>query len=204
MSTELNELKQFVADLKADRAAQKEKEKREGWTKYVSLTLVCLAVLAAIATLKGGGFTTRTLKDMNEATFNQAEASDQWAYYQAKSIKQNLYEIELDHLKNGNGAAANTNALAKVQAKVDKYEKDKADITKEAKKFEAARDTARKLAASAAEHSKNMGLAITFFQVAIAIGGICLVVRKKPLWFISLALGLYAAWQMFTVLNTAL
>ena len=126
MQKELAELKEFIAEIKSERAAQKEKEKREAWTKFVSLTMICVAVLTAIATLKGGGFTTMTLKQMNEATFNQSQASDQWSYYQAKSIKQNLYEIELDHLKNGGGAAVNTNAVAKVQAKIDKYEKEKA------------------------------------------------------------------------------
>ena len=96
LQKEIAELKGFVTDLKNDRTAQKEKEQRDSWTKYVSMTLICLAVLAAIATLKGGGFTTRTLKELNEATYQQAHASDQWAFFQAKSIKQNLYEIELD------------------------------------------------------------------------------------------------------------
>lgn len=200
LQSEITELKQFIADIKAERAAQKEKEKREWWTKYVSLTLVCLAVLTAIATLKGGGFTTRTLKEMNEATFNQAQASDQWAFFQAKSIKQNLYEIELDHLKNAAGVSSNL--VVKVQGKVDKYEKEKAEIMKEARHFEEQREAARKLASSAAEHSRDMGLAITFFQVSIALGGICLVVKKQPLWFVSLALGSFAAVKMFIVLQT--
>src|SRR5580698_3946123 len=97
-SSDLNDLKQLVAELRADHGAQKEKEKRDSWTKYVSLTMVCIAVLAAIATLKGGGFSTRTLKEMNEATFNQTQASDQWSFFEAASIKENLYEIELEHL----------------------------------------------------------------------------------------------------------
>ena len=197
-TTDLDELKQLVAELKADRAAQKEKEKREGWTKYVSLTMVCLAVLTAVATLKGGNITTRTLKEMNEATFNQAEASDQWAYYQAKSIKQNLYEIELDHAKAM--STPSEEQLEKLKAKIDKYEKDKADITAAAKKFEATRDAARSIATSAAEHSKEMGLAITFFQVAIALGAVCLIVKKKPLWIVSSLLGVVAAYQMVRVL----
>src|ERR1017187_8302374 len=95
-NSDLDELKSLVAELRAEHVVQK--EKRERWTKYVSLTMVFIAVLAAIATLKGGGFSTRTLKEMNEATFNQTQASDQWSYFEAKSIKQNLYEIELDHL----------------------------------------------------------------------------------------------------------
>lgn len=197
-TTDLNDLKQLVAELRADQAAQKEKEKRERWTKYVSLTMVCIAVLAAIATLKGGGFSTRTLKEMNEATFNQSEASDQWGYYQAKSIKQNLYELELEHL---NAAPApNEAAVEKMKAKISKYDQDKADITATAKKYEAARDAARKTATSAAEHSKQMGLAITLFQIAIALGAMCLIVKKKPLWIASLILGALATAQMVHVL----
>lgn len=197
-TNELDELKQLVVELKADRAAQKEKEKRESWTKYVSLSMVFLAVLAGWATLKGGGFTTRTLKEMNEATFNQAEASDQWSFYQAKSIKQNLYEIELDHL---NAAPApEAGRIEKMQAKVDKYDKEKADITAGAKKYEEVRDRARATAARAADHSKDMGLAITFFQIAIALGGVCLIVKKKPLWLVSSALGIGATIQLVRVL----
>jgi len=195
---ELDELKQLVAELKVERAAQKEKEKRESWTKYVSLTMVCIAVLAGLATLKGGGFTTRTLKEMNEATFNQAEASDQWSFYQAKSIKQNLYEIELDH---AHAAVAPTaGQVEKLKAKIDKYEREKAEITASAKKFEAARDAARQTAASAAEHSRRMGLAITLFQVAIALGAVCLIVKKKPLWIVSGLLGALATAEMIHVL----
>jgi phosphoribosylformylglycinamidine (FGAM) synthase-like enzyme len=194
----LDELKSLVAELRAEHVAQKEKEKRERWTKYVSLTMVVIAVTAAIATLKGGGFSTRTLKDMNEATFNQTQASDQWSFYQAKSIKQNLYDIELDHLTAA--PSPDAAAVAKMKAKVDKYDKDKADITALAKKYEAARDAARKNAMVSAEHSKQMGLSITLFQVAIALGAMCLIVKKKPLWFAAMILGALAVAQMVYVL----
>jgi len=196
---DLDELKNLVAELKADRAAQKEKEKREHWTKYVSLTMVCVAVLAGYATLKGGGFTTRTLKEMNEATFNQAEASDQWSFYQAKSIKQNLYEIELDHARAA--ATPTTGLVEKLQAKIEKYDREKAEITTKAQKFEAVRDAARTTAARAADHSKGMGLTITLFQIAIALGAVCLIVKKKPLWIISIILGALATAEMIRVLH---
>jgi len=196
-TSDLDELKQLVAELRAEHVAEKEKARRESWTKYVSLTMVIIAVLAAVATLKGGGFSTRTLKEMNEATFNQTQASDQWSFYQAKSIKQNLYEIEGDHL-----AAApvpDAAAVAWLKAKIDKYEKEKADITALAKKYEAARDDARKAAAGAAEHSRQMGLSITLFQIAIALGAMCLIVKKKPLWIVSGILGALATAQMIYV-----
>ena len=197
-TTDLDELKQLVAELRAEHVAQKEKEKRDSWTKFVSLTMVCIAVLAAIATLKGGGFSTRTLKEMNEATFNQTQASDQWSFFEAKSIKQNLYQIELDHLSAT--PAPEAAIVEKLKAKVAKYDKDKADITALAKKFEATRDAARQTATNAAEHSKQMGLAITLFQIAIALGAMCLIVKKKPLWIVSSVLGALATAQMIYVL----
>jgi hypothetical protein len=197
-TTDLDDLKQLVAELRADHVAQKEKEKRDGWTKYVSLTMVCVAVLAAVATLKGGGFSTRSLKEMNEATFNQAEASDQWSFFEARSIKENLYEIELEHLTAA--PVPDAAAVGKIKDKIAKYEKDKADITLLAKKYEAARDDARKAAASAAEHSRQMGLSITFFQIAIALGATCLIVKKKPLWIVSSVFGALATAQMVYVL----
>jgi hypothetical protein len=45
-----------------------------------------------------------------------------------------------------------------------------------------------------------MGLAITLFQVAIALGAMCLIVKKKPLWFASMILALLAVAQMVYVL----
>jgi cytoskeletal protein RodZ len=197
-NSDLNELKALVAELRAEHVAQKEKEKRERWTKYVSLSMVLIAVLAAIATLKGGGFSTRTLKEMNEATFNQTQASDQWSYYEAKSIKQNLYEIEMDHLQAN--PAPEAAAVAKLKARIDQYTKDKADITAKAKAYETARDEARQMAVKTAEHSKQMGLAITLYQIAIALGGMCLIVKKKPLWIASGVLALLATAQMIYVL----
>src|SRR5215471_8159662 len=92
LDQELAELKNFIADIKADRAAQKEKEKRESWTKYTSISIVFIAVLATVATQYAGKYSGRTLVELNKATFSQAKASDKWGEYQANSIKRNLYE----------------------------------------------------------------------------------------------------------------
>ena len=50
------------------------------WISWVALSTAVLAVLAAIAGLLSG-------KHANEAVMSQIQASDQWNYYQAKSIK---------------------------------------------------------------------------------------------------------------------
>ena len=197
-TSDLDELKALVAELRAEHVAQKEQARREGWTKYVSLTMVVVAVLAAVASMKGGGYSTRSLTEMNDATFNQTKASDQWAYYEASSIKGNLYELELDHL--AADPAPDSAVVARVKAKVDKYDQAKTDTTTQAKQFEAARDTARKNAALAADHARELGLSITLFQVSIALGAMCLIVKKKPLWFASMTLGTLAVVQMLYVL----
>ena len=198
MSTDLNELNALVATLKADQQAQKEKEKRDAWTKYVSLSMIFLAVLAAVATQRGAGYSSTVMKQLNEATFNQAEASDQWAFYQAKGIKQSIYELERDRATSGS-VALEPKVLAGITAKVDRYDAEKKDIAKEAKAFEAKRDAARELSAYAGERGREMGLSTTFFQIAIALGGVCLVVKKRWLWYVSLGTGVLATLQMFKI-----
>jgi hypothetical protein len=191
LQKELEELKTFITELKADRAAQKEKEKRESWTKHTSLSLVMLAVLAAVATQWGGKFSSRTLVNLNDSTF-----------YQAKSIKQNLYEMareQLPHTADVVPAAAgggSAGALEKINSKIEKYEKDKEKIQEDAKALEQDRDKARAAAAHSSHQGSEMGLAVSIYQIAIAMGSICLVVKRKGLWYLGLVLGVLATGQM--------
>ncbi len=203
MEIDQNEIKELIASIKAEKQAQKDKELRDSWTKYVSLTLVCLAVLTAIATLKGGGFTTRVLKELNEATFQQSLASDEWSFYQAKSVKQKLYEFQLDSLGNASDPAVEARSK-KLKEKIAEYKTEQADSKKKAEDHEKKRDLARASADIIALLGREMGMAITFFQVSVALGGICLIVKKKWLWFAALGLGSFAAFKMFMVLNTPL
>lgn len=199
MNDSLDELKGLVAAIAADRQTQKDKEKREAWTKYVSLSMIALAVLAAIATQRGAGYSSATMKQLNEATFNQAQASDQWAFYQAKGIKQSLQEEERDRLNATDSTEAK--ALTAVTARIERYEKEKQVIAAEAQKFETRRDQARAAATHAADGSREMSLATTVFQISIALGGITLVMKKRWLWSCSLLAGVLAALQMACVLH---
>ena len=199
MSNNLDELKDLVATIVADRQSQKDKEKREAWTKYVSLSMIFLAVLAAIATQRGAGYSSGTMKQLNEATFNQANASDQWAFYQAKGIKETICSQELDNL-NALGKA-DPKLVESLTARVARYKKEQIEITAEAKKFEAKRDAARDASAQAADRAREIGLSATIFQIAIALGGITLVMRKRWLWNASLLTGALATAQMVRVLG---
>src|SRR4051812_19130606 len=136
LQKEISELKQFIVDLKADRAATKEKEKREAWIKYVSLTVVVIAVAAATAAQWAGKFSSAVV-------MNQAWASDTWAFYQAKSIKQHLDESvqKLVAVQANNQPAADLQK--KLAERAARYEKEKAEIKSKAEAFEKVRDDAR-------------------------------------------------------------
>ncbi len=198
LQTEIAELKEFIIELKADRAATKEKEKREAWTKYVSLSVVIIAVIAAIAAQWGGKYSSRVLTSLNDATFNQTQASDQWAFFQAKSIKAKTYEIGRDELVRS--AAANDAATAKLiktyEDQIAAYKKEQKEIETLAKEFEAKRNEARDIARIASHKGGKMGLAITFFSVAVALSSICMVTKKKPLWIVALIFASVAVSQM--------
>lgn len=198
LQTEIAELKEFIADLKTDRAATKEKEKREAWTKYVSLSVVIIAVIAAIAAQWGGRYSSRVLTQLNDATYNQSLASDQWAFYQAKSIKLNSYEIAVHELARAAGAgdAEVAKLVEDYKQKVATYRKEQDEIKAKAKEFEAKRDTARDAATSASVKGGKMGLAISLFSVGVAIASICMVTKKKPLWFVALILSGIAIYEM--------
>src|SRR5262244_1996544 len=55
--------------------------------KQIALTTALLAALGAVAALESGDTVNRALVLKTEAGRFQAEASDQWAYYQAKGVK---------------------------------------------------------------------------------------------------------------------
>ncbi len=199
MNEDLAELKGLVSAIKADHQAQKDKEKRDAWTKYVSLSMICLAVLAAIATNKGGSYSSTTMKQLSEATFNTAKASDDWSLFQAKGIKLAIAELEQD-LFVSSGKPDDVKKLAAIDAKVKKDGDDKNQAFATAKAYEDKSTAAHNLSEYSAEQSRGMGRATQLFQIAIAFGGMCLVVKKRWLWALSLVTGVLATLQMAWVM----
>ena len=192
---EIEQLKQMLHELRADHLAAKEKERRDAWTRYTSVTIVVIAVATAIAAQWATRYTTRTLALLNDATFHQVKASDEWNYFQAKSIKQNLYELTRDRERaagapQGSPLGAFVDGVA---AKVGKYEKEKQEIKAHAEKLEAERDESRERSTLAARKNGEMNLAAALFQIAIALGSICLMMKRRWMWLASMAVAMVAA-----------
>lgn len=157
-------------------------EKKEPWLNLLALTTVILAVCATLATSKGGGYSTKTV-------LNQAMASDQWAYFQAKGIKGNLYELEATRLRREIELAPKASvpllekSLADVEKKVAKYDGEKAEIQKKATGFEEAKLDAQK-------HGAPFGLAVIFLQISILLSSIAALLKKPPVYWAGLAVGI--------------
>src|SRR5580698_7351220 len=62
---------------------EKAEEQREKWTLYVARSTALMAVLAAVAGLLAG-------HHANEALIERTKASDQWNFYQAKNLKEEI------------------------------------------------------------------------------------------------------------------
>ena len=138
----------------------------EAWISWVALSTAILAVLAAIASLLSGEYA-------NEAMMNQIEASSQWSYYQAKSIKAAVLDAK----------AAFTGAPDESdQSKRARYEKEQEEIKSEAEHKQAA-------AKSYFHKHEVFARGVTMFQIAIAIAAISALTKKCRFWFVSLVFG---------------
>ncbi|MBI3793490.1 MAG: DUF4337 domain-containing protein [Nitrospinae bacterium] len=165
-------------------------DKKEPWLNYLALTTVILAVCATLSTFKGGGHSTK-------AVMSQSQASDQWAYYQAKSIKLNLYEIQREKIQVELSALnektqkplmdAYKKKIEDYSKKVEKYETEKTAIQAEAKKLEGVRDDSQK-------HSRVFGMAVIYLQIAILLSSIAALLKKKLVWLLGVGVGVVGVW----------
>lgn len=160
-------------------------EKKETWLSYCALITVLLALGATLSTLRMGSYTNRSI-------LRQTQASDQWAFYQSKSIKGYLYELQKDKLElelmllestAPRDAADKHNKFIQTYAKqLKKYQAEKAEIRKEAESLEAQRDQAIK-------HGQAFGVAVIWFQLAILLSSIAALMKKPTVWAVGLVLG---------------
>lgn len=88
---------------------------------------------------------------------------------------------------------------AKITSKIEKYEKEKKDIQEEAKRLEKLRDDLRGAATLASKKGGGMGLAVSIFQISIALGSICLVTKRKQLWYLALVFAMGATVEMIRI-----
>jgi len=146
----------------------------------VAMTIAILAVASATVGSLETLESSNAIAAKNEAVLFQNKATDSWNFYQAKSLKKNMYEI---------AAAGDSPNKADFEAKAKRYDEESADIQKEAKKQE--HESANKLKeGDLHEHRHHiLTAAVTFLHIGIALATIAIVTGgKRWPWFASLVL----------------
>lgn len=155
--------------------------------KQIALTTAIFAAFAAVASLLAGSTINEALVLKNEASQLQGQASDQWAYYQAKGIKAAVQS----------GIAASWTAAGKpvppdVDAAQKKYTAEQQTISEEAKKLEHERDAKSSEADELIHRHHKFAAAVAIFQVAIALGAVGALTRLRAVWIASFVTGIVA------------
>lgn len=162
---------------------ERKEEKKYDWIKWIALSTAIIAVFAAIATLRSNMHTTEALLMKNSSILATAEASDKWAYYQAKSIKANMYEIQVETLTRSGASRA---LIKEFNDKVTSYQNDQKKIADEAKALEDKSKQYEVLSENNMRHHAGFALSEVFFQVAIALSSVAAMTKRKELWYFGL------------------
>ena len=152
--------------------------------RWVSLTTALLAAIAAVASLRAGDTVNEALALKSDATRIQAQASDQWAYYQAKGIKGAVARSSIVTWK-----AVGRAVPADLEATAARYDSEQKEIQTKATELEAERDAKEHEAAGLLEKHHHYAAAVAFFQVSIALGAVAALTRQRLVWYASLVLG---------------
>ena len=161
------------------------KEKAEDpFTKRVALSVAIYAVILAFAAAGGNN----AGKDM---MMEQQRASNRWAQYQAKAIREALYlndaeKLEIDLAKGSLAEDARKKmeeTLKRIRTKLAEYKGEKEMIMLKARNHESARDDAHK-------RDPYFDFAEVALQISVVLASVAMLSGKRWAFYVSLALAL--------------
>jgi len=177
-----------VAEIEVPNPDELHERAETAFGRRAALTTAIYAVVLSIAALGGNN----TVKEMLLA---QQQSSDQWAFYQAKVIREHQYrgqkmllETQLAEPSSLKGAErAKVEALAAKFAEEEKrYNAEKKDIEKDAKKLELARDLRR-------DRHPYFEFGEVLLQIAIVSASVSILSSSRPMFWFSLVLAVLGA-----------
>src|SRR4029450_12013281 len=175
-----------MAEVEVPNPKELDERAEDRFGRRVALGSAVFAVILSSSSLGG----TEAAKEMLLA---QQKSSDQWAFYQAKVLREHLYRaqrlrLEADLLEKG--GALRPDAREKLEAlgkKFDEGEKryaaEKKDIERDAKRLEGVRD-------KNATRDPYFDLADVFLQIAIVMSSVSILSKSRPVFYFSLVLAL--------------
>jgi hypothetical protein len=177
-----------VPELELPRPEELEERREKHFSRRVALTTAIYAVVLAIASLGGNNA-------MKEMLLAQQQSSDQWAFYQAKVIREHQYrglrlqlETQLAEPSSLKGAErVKLDALAKRFGEEEqRYNAEKKEIEREAKKLEGERDHHR-------NRDPYFDFAEVFLQIAIVTASVAILSTSRRMFAFSFALAVIGA-----------
>ncbi len=138
--------------------------------RWVAIWVAIIATFMAFCNVKDGNL----VQGMDQA---QAHSIDSWSYFQAKSTKEAIIENSLEYLKAQNNPAF-AELIKKDEEKIAKYEKEKADIKKEAEGY-------LKLYNDLNVFDDQFDMTDAFLSIAIALFGITALTQRKWLFYFA-------------------
>ena len=164
-------------------------EREGGWMlKAIALTTALFAALAAVAALRAGGTVNEALVFKTDATRLQAEASDQWAEYQAKGIKSAIQQAS-----ESAWIAAGKQPPSSFALERGRYAREQGKLAQSAHEKEHERDRKGLDADQLLHQHHRFANSVALFQVAIALGAVAALTRMRLVWYGSIVLGLSGA-----------
>ena len=177
-----------MAEVELPDPAHLEHRRENTFSRRIALVTAVYAVVLAIAGL-GGKYA------MKEMLLAQQQSSDQWAFYQAKVIREHQYraqklilEVQLaEPIGLTPAARVRLEALAKKFGEEEKrYNTEKKDIEREAKKLEHERDLYR-------TRDPYFDYAEVLLQIAVVCASVAILAESKAMFWFSLAMALAGA-----------
>ena len=152
---------------------------REKIPTMIAVTTLILAVCATLTGFKAAGYG-------NKMVLMQNQATDQWNYYQAKSIKETTYKVQKDALAASAPDGARSEALKKqiaaFEQEIGRYKQERDEIEKEAHRLETERDVAQK-------YNNALGQALMFLQVGILLSSLASINKIYVYWYAGSGIG---------------
>ncbi|MEA2413910.1 MAG: hypothetical protein QOI58_567 [Thermoanaerobaculia bacterium] len=144
----------------------------------IAALVAIAATFMALCNVKDGNI----VQGMTQA---QANAVDQWSYYQAKGMKQNLAEATLDQLQLQRAMLTDPKFAPMLDAKIALYEKQVKKYEKEKIDIKANAEGAQKEYDRLNLHDDQFDMSDACLSVAIALFGVTALTKKR--WLLALA-----------------
>jgi hypothetical protein len=148
-------------------------EHRMAW---VTISMAVLAVFVAAISLMGHRMHT-------EEILSETLATDTWAQYQAKSIRERSYEVFLDQLSvfSVQSAEKAASLKEKYSKEIERYHEEMKQLTEKATDYE-------KEVVAVQTRGDRFDLAEVLLEAALVISSITLLTKKKAFWALGMVL----------------